>query len=230
MSPLRVTSDGTALARYSHESRLYLPLGPRALEDRIVTLNRERPRFRRFAPPGVAPGSTVQSWDCTRRRHRRRMLSPGSAASRVPELRSAASAALDPASARCSMGSCRWRWLSARECFRRREQVGIDPSLRLMSCLTPGRTPPSTDHLARQIASDGKLSQKCERIRRHCPVRTQAHHRADGMGPADGLWDEKRAAACRLLYPRPCPRQRHLPSRRNRRRLYRERLAVLASR
>jgi hypothetical protein len=61
MSSLSVTSAGTDRSRHPCESREFLGSTDRRGQERIMQLNRERPRLGRFAAVRVAPGSTVQT-------------------------------------------------------------------------------------------------------------------------------------------------------------------------
>ena len=100
MSPLRVTSRGTALAPTGVNGAIFRVGPPGALKDRIQTLNRERPHFRAAHRQGSLPVQRYRA-GTARQRHRHGMLSPCSAASRVPALTRGGYTALDPACERC---------------------------------------------------------------------------------------------------------------------------------
>jgi hypothetical protein len=102
MSPLYVTSVGTVRAPDSYESLGFIGPGDgrwrgpqRDVEPGATPL----PALR--STSGVAPGSTVLL--ARRRRHRCRMLSPCSSASRVRSLRSPAAPPVDSSCARCAL-------------------------------------------------------------------------------------------------------------------------------
>jgi hypothetical protein len=90
MSPLRVTSDGTALALNLHDLRRHFRSDRRALSRTASwRCTGSDPVCGASQCHWVAPGSNV-SVDVSSRRHRRQMLPPCSAASRVRSLRSPA--------------------------------------------------------------------------------------------------------------------------------------------